>query len=295
MANFSLEFILFIWQLFGLFIIVLVHKIILYKRKHPVCSTMKSLNVIRITSVSCESPEVSIIIPAYNEANRIDTTLFSLLRFVEKSCLATEIVIVDDGSTDDTLERCYVISTCYLSGNHNNLVSVTLAASTPNSGKGKALIAGLSLSTAPKILLMDADGATDLKEILRFKKLIGCSQVLCGSRKYSLQRRSFFRLFFSKAFRNLKGVFLGLTEIEDTQCGFKMLSRDVVETLMTHLKVEGWTFDIELILLSLAKGFDVKCIQVKWQDKSGSKLRPLEDIPTMVTDLCVLGTIYKLK
>lgn len=284
----------FVWQILVLFSLLMIHRVINYRKKLPLFNQTKGLSVIRLTAALGLS-DISIVIPAYNEANRIESSLLVLLDFLEKSSISAEIVIVDDGSLDDTFQLCFSIASIYMAKVIRSKTSFILASYHRNAGKGKAVAVGMLLCSGPKILIMDADGATNFKEILRFDKLIQDHEMLCGTRKLSRDRHTVLRHLFSKLFRHFKYAILGMRSIDDTQCGFKMLSRNVLNTILPQVKIEGWTFDIELILQCLAKGFSVRSLAVDWHDKSGSKLRLLEDVPTMFTDLCLLGITQRFK
>lgn len=214
-------------------------------------------------------PYLSIIIPAYNEAARIPKTLFDIDKRLEHVAFSYEIVVVNDGSQDNT------------PGVVRNMVKLVknlkLIDLRENQGKGGAVRQGMLLSSGKIRLLMDADNSTSVDQ---FEKMMPFFkegyEVVIGSRGVagaeldppeSLQRRIIGRAF------NLIIQVLLLPGIHDTQCGFKAFTEEAAERVFKLSRVSGWGFDFEILSLAKRMGYRIKEIPVHWVDAAGSHVR----------------------
>ena len=211
---------------------------------------------------------LSIVIPAYNEADRITDTLRTLGRFLSQRDLSYEIILVDDGSSDNTAEIASSIG----------IPNMRVAAYKPNRGKGYAVRFGLSQATGDYSLFMDADGSTDISCIIKFLNIISNSDdydIIIGSRatkdaelpvKQGLWRRS-----TGIIFRNIVRI-LFLFPYADTQCGFKIFSSRALGCILPKCKENGFIFDIEMLYYARKAGLRVLESGVKWTNDDDSRV-----------------------
>ncbi len=223
---------------------------------------------------STGSISLSVVVPAYNEAARgLETRLLTTLAFLKERCPGHELIVVDDGSQDNTPELLRSLST-----HENSLRPVLLP---KNVGKGGAVRAGLLQSRGTRVLFMDADLATPLEEIPRFIELLdNGAEVVIGSRGLSTsvleQRESPLREGSGKLYNRMVQA-LVLPGIWDTQCGFKLFKGDAARALAPSLEENSYGFDVELLNLARASGFQIVEAPVHWTHQPGSRLRFFRD------------------
>ena len=238
---------------------------------------------------SKEKPLLSIIIPAYNEQNRLPTTILETISWCEENIKTYEIIIVDDGSTDETLALARLFA---------DTISNIYVLACPHLGKGAAVRMGMLNASGEYVLFMDADGATPLDEI---SKLINAIQdgtdVVLGSRVVQDPREtevitSKHRKFIGRIFVAIVNVF-ALSGISDTQCGFKMFRDEVVHDLFFQQKINGFAFDVEILYLAKKRGLRIKEIPVNWINKEGSKVNLITDSFKMLCDILRIRWLHK--
>lgn len=209
---------------------------------------------------------LSIIIPAYNESQRIGKTLLKLKAYLASHSIPAEIIVVDDGSSDDAVR---VVNTL-------NIPALRIVSNSTNRGKGYSVRHGFRVANGESVLFMDADGSTSLDEIDKFLNLMRDGyDVLIGSR-YSYGsnitiRQPIFRRFVGIVSRNLIR-FLFNFPYSDTQCGFKMFSRSAVNELLPYMHENGFIFDVEI--LYWARRLKMKALEVgvTWENDEESKI-----------------------
>jgi glycosyltransferase involved in cell wall biosynthesis len=213
------------------------------------------------------SPELSIVVPAYNEAERIVPTIISIAARMIDVTTDFEIVVSDDGSTDDTPQLVRSLG----------LRNVIVLDPGVNRGKGAAVRAGVRAAHGDQILFSDADMSTPMREVTALQaRLADGADVAIGSRAAagaSEQSKSALRRLFSWGWRKITRIGLGL-DIADTQCGFKLFTREAATTLFDAGRVDGFSFDAELLYLASRFGYDVAEVPVEWFDAPGSKVQP---------------------
>lgn len=233
--------------------------------------------------------ELSIVIPAYNESIRLPNTMLETVKWCEEHCSDYEIIIVDDGSTDRTLEIGRLFA---------EYQDKVRCIANPHQGKGAAVRSGMLNSSGEQVLFMDADGATPLEEIAKLRgKLQEGYAVAIGSRIVqtpgetlvvsSLQRKIIGRLF--AAIVDLFGV----RGIGDTQCGFKIFRKEVIRDIFTRQKLEGFAFDVEILFLAHKLSLRVCEVPINWHNKEGSKVNLILDSMRMLRDVLRLKLIHK--
>ena len=226
--------------------------------------------------------EISIILPAYNEGLRIEKCVLEVEGAVSSFSKSYEIIVSEDGSTDGTDA---IVSK--MAKFNPNLV---LLHSPTRLGKGKAIKNALSSSKGNVIVFMDVDLATDLECLPQLLQLVTENGGMAiGSRhvKGSRVQRRVSRTLFSLTY-NLFVRLLFLDGIHDHQCGFKIMSREVAETILSISKSDGYFFDTEMIVRCKKLGFPVVETAVKWSEKrkkGESKVNLLQDAKQIGLDM----------
>ncbi len=212
-------------------------------------------------------PFVSVIIPAYKEGDRIGTTLLEIGKYFKQKDLTYEILVVVDGSPDNTAEiaRNYGL----------RIDNVRVIENPENHGKGYVVRQGLLEAKGEYRLFMDADGSTSITHLETFLPAFDeGNDVVIGSRDIE---GSFVQVHQPR-YREIMGdmgnwairIVLGLWSYPDTQCGFKMLSARAADAIASRMVVDRFGFDFELIILAHKLGFGVKQLPVRWLNEEGS-------------------------
>ncbi|MBI4441903.1 MAG: glycosyltransferase family 2 protein [Acidobacteria bacterium] len=223
---------------------------------------------------------LSVVIPAYNEAGRIVSTLEQVLRFLHSRPQTYEVVIVDDGSTDDTVERVQNVR-----GKAGNL---RVLRHLSNQGKGAAVRTGMLAARGEYLLFTDADLSAPIGEMDRLlEPLRNGYDVVIGSRALRrewIQGRSSLRRNAAKVFNYFLRRITGL-DFQDTQCGFKALRRAAAQAIFPLQRISGFGFDVELLYLGRKLGFRLLEVPVHWAHSEGTKVRLWRDGSAMFLDL----------
>lgn len=208
---------------------------------------------------------LSIIIPVYNEENRILNTLRNIENYFKGRDYDYEIIVVNDGSKDKTSE---IVS---------NFKDIVLIDNKENKGKGFVVRQGLLKARGDYRLFTDADNSTPIEEIEKMIPYMGNFGIIIGSRtmKDSLIKnpQPFLRRFVGKVFNLMVQIITGLWGIWDTQCGFKCLSREAAENILPLCKIDRWAFDPEILKLGKKMGYKIKEIPVVWINDSETKVK----------------------
>ena len=213
---------------------------------------------------------LSIIIPAYNEEDRIIHTLEASLSFLNKQDFHSEIIVVSDGSTDQT--RSVVEK--FDSGEKVDLRVIEYH---PNRGKGYAVRTGMLAGNGEMILFMDADYAVPIEEIAKGIDLIESGfDVAMGSRAVSgavvADHQNFFRELSAKFYNLIQTAYLGIF-YKDTQCGFKMFTKTAAKRLFALQKLNSVIFDPEILWLAKKTGLRIAEFPVSWRHVGNSRIQ----------------------
>jgi dolichyl-phosphate beta-glucosyltransferase len=226
-------------------------------------------------------PEISIVIPAFNEASRIPMTLGRTCEYMAGAHPEFEVLVVDDGSSDDT--SAIVDDWARRDGR------VRLLREATNHGKGWAVRRGMLEASGRWVLFMDADMSTPVEELdkLLFYAHQGF-EVVVGSRGLPNSdiriHQPFYREAMGKVFNRIVRLLLPCG-IRDTQCGFKLFSAKAAKSLFSLQKVEGFAFDVEILMLAQKEGFKVQEVPVIWFHAPHSKVSPIRDSTAMFADI----------
>jgi dolichyl-phosphate beta-glucosyltransferase len=213
------------------------------------------------------------IVPAYNESERLAISLPKILDYVHKQQLRSEIIVVNDGSTDDTAE----IARRFMAEN----ADVRLVENPGNRGKGYSVRHGMLQAQGDVMLFTDADLSSPIYEASKlFAAIENGADVAIGSRwlqaDLQTERQPWHRQLYGRVFNLALQLTLGL-KYRDTQCGFKAFSRSAVKTIFARQRVERWGFDPELLFI--ADKFHLRTVEVpvEWAHDHRSKISPVRD------------------
>jgi dolichyl-phosphate beta-glucosyltransferase len=232
----------------------------------------RTVNAARAASVDAAAPPLSIVIPAYNEASRIELGLDRVLAFLDEREIASEILVVDDGSSDSTA----LIVQRYIAAHPGGRVQLLRMGQ--NRGKGAALRKGVLASRGARVLVMDADLATPIEMLDRlWTALDEGAEVAIGSRAIagaSIRRsQSALRVLFGRA-GNLWIQALAVPGVHDTQCGFKLFDGQWGRRIWKMSQEDRFGVDVEVLCLARRKfGLRIAEVGVNWEHRDGSKVR----------------------
>jgi glycosyltransferase involved in cell wall biosynthesis len=219
--------------------------------------------------------KLSILVPAYNEEARITKFLNDLLKFSDNHLENYEIIIINDGSNDNTKNT---VLEMIKNNNQTRLISYN-----ENMGKGYAVLQGVLNAKGKFILFIDADGSIKPREILNMYNLYQRYHfdIIIGSRTSKssniTESQPMSRRLLSKIF-NLCSNILFRININDLLCGFKGFSRDVAKNIFSDLKAYRWEFDVEILYRARKNGFKVFELPIEWRHEVGSKIKLLDPI-----------------
>lgn len=221
------------------------------------------------------------MIPAYNEAQRLPAYLSEVVAYFDGRGEPYEVIVVDDGSADETAARVLEAQAIHQ--------AVRLHRLAENRGKGFAVRAGMRAARGGLRLMADADGATPIAEIKRLETVIQAGADLAvGSRALpdpSVRREVQIHRKLSGEIFNFFARRMGVGDVTDTQCGFKLFRGAVAEALFGELETTGFGFDVELLMLARRRGYRVVEVAINWADQPGSKVGVLRDGPRMLAQI----------
>lgn len=226
---------------------------------------------------------ISLVIPAYNEENRIVATLEKVDAFFQQQSYEAEIIVVDDGSSDKTVDKVEAFR-------KRASTALYLERLPENRGKGAAVRQGMfHRAQGDYRFFFDADSSTPIEELLRCDALFeGRCDVLIGSRALPEsqihQRQAWYRTTMGRCFNRIART-LGLTAFSDTQCGFKGFTREAAECCFSRQSIDGFGFDAEILYIASKHGLRIAELPVNWYNSPQSKVSPLFDAARMFVDL----------
>ena len=218
---------------------------------------------------------ISVIVPAYNEAEQLGATLEQIVGFCKREFSRWEVIVVDDGSTDGTAE---------IAGRHEE---VRYLRNEHNQGKGSSVRRGVLAASLDPILFTDCDLSAPIEEALSLLHAIKAGADLAIASRRSGGDKAVERTLR----RNLMAIVFGLAVkvivlngIHDTQCGFKMFRRSAARQMFPAQRLKGWAFDVELLVIARECGFRIEEVPVAWKESPRSRLSVLSPL-RMLLDL----------
>ena len=217
---------------------------------------------------------LSVVIPAFNEEQRIGPTLEELASYLGARGWGFEILVVDDGSTDGTVALCQRLAVRW--------PALRVLATAPNRGKGHAVRVGMQAARGAFVLMTDADGSTPPSELPRLLRplFLGRAAIAIGSRYLpgaAPADQPLWRRLWSRAV-NLVIRSTLCPGVRDTQCGFKVFTAAAARQLFSRATVDGWAFDLEVLALARRLRLRVAEVPVAWKDDRRSRVRPWRDL-----------------
>ncbi len=224
---------------------------------------------------------LSIVIPAFDEALRLPTSLGRVFAWLDEVNASAEVIVVDDGSADDT-----VAVARGLAQSEPRLKVVTLGR---NRGKGAAVRLGVETATLDWVLFSDADLSTPIEELLRLAQAVDAGHdIAIGSRDVAdsqIERHQpWYREAMGRTFNRIVQA-LAMPGIHDTQCGFKLFSREAAKRSFARMTIEGFAFDVEVLYVARRLGYRIAEVGVRWINDERTTVDPIRDSAHMLLDV----------
>jgi dolichyl-phosphate beta-glucosyltransferase len=218
-------------------------------------------------------PASSIVIPAYNESARIEATLREVVERVRAEGWNSEVIVVNDGSTDTTARQVLEFA--------KTAPEVRLLENPGNRGKGYSVRNGLLQARGDIVMFTDADLSAPIREAeLLFAAIRNGADIAIGSRwidrSRQVHRQPLYRQFFGRCFNLITRMVMGL-RFHDTQCGFKAFTRQAAQTVFQLQTIEGWGFDPEILFISGKRHLRVEEVPVTWGHDERTRISYLRD------------------
>ena len=228
-----------------------------------------------------EPATYSVILPAYNESARISATLDKILAHATERDWNVEVIVVNDGSSDDTA--------AIVSDYASKYGVLRLLENPGNRGKGYSVRNGMLRAKGDILLFSDADLSSPIEEADKlFSAIAKGADIAIGSRwvdrRLQIRRQPLYRRLFGRIFNLALRIILGL-QYKDTQCGFKAFTRRSAQAIFPLQKIERWGFDPELLYLAKKFRFTVSEVPVAWSHREGTRIHPLRDGIRMFSEL----------
>jgi len=226
-------------------------------------------------------PTFSIVIPAYNEGARLGATLEKVLAYVHTQGWNAEVIVVNDGSRDNTAEIVRSLAA--------KDPALRLVENPGNRGKGYSVRNGMLHARGRVVLFSDADLSAPIEEAPKLLQALEAgADIAIGSRwlraETQTQRQPLYRQLFGRIYNLLLRLTLGL-RFKDTQCGFKAFKQPAVQAIFPVQKIERWGFDPEVLFLARKFGFRVQEVPVAWGHSGGTRIHPLIDGSRMFMEM----------
>lgn len=237
-------------------------------------------------NVSQDRPFLSIIVPAYNEEHRLPRSLHKIADFLREQPYRAEVIVVENGSTDDTSGVVARFQTQEMGGGDH--FTLRLMHSAP--GKGAAVKVGMLAGDGDFLFICDADLSMPIEEIVKFlpprftyhsKDIAIASRELPDSVRYD---EPGYRHLMGRVFNFIVRV-MAIPGVEDTQCGFKCFTREAAQEIFPLQTINGWGFDIEVLFIGLRHGYDLVEVPINWYYMENSRISPIRDSVNMVLEV----------
>lgn len=210
-------------------------------------------------------PYLSVIIPAYNEAKHIKDTIMDISRYLSKQDYAFEVVVINDGSKDDTAKICRELE--------STIYNLKFIDNEKNQGKGAAVKEGILMASGKYRLYLDGDNAISIDHLEKFWPYIKKGyDIVIGSIEVpgAVKEEEYapYRIILGKLSKYLIRI-MAIWEIHDTQRAFKLFPKEAVENIFPKQIIKRWGFDIEILVIAKRLGYKIKELPVKWKNPSG--------------------------
>lgn len=234
-------------------------------------------------------PFLSIIIPAYNEEKRLPPTLVRLVDFLRQQPYTSEVLIVENGSTDQTSAVVESFVAEHVQPDDSFVIHLLHSAK----GKGNAVKHGVMMAQGDYLLISDTDLSVPIEETPRFlppqldlpkRGIAIASREVPGAVRHG---EPAYRHLMGRVFNTLVR-WLAVPHIQDTQCGFKCFGREAAHCIFPLQRIDGWGFDVELLYIAQRHGLPIVEIPVNWYYRNDSRVRPIHDTVTMVAELLLI-------
>jgi dolichyl-phosphate beta-glucosyltransferase len=228
---------------------------------------------------------LSIVVPVYNEENRVEKCISALNAYLSSKNFSSEVIFVDDGSKDKTIDRIKSLTPSF---------KYQIVSYPANRGKGYAVKLGMQTAAGSYRLFIDADMSTPIEELDKFLPMLDeAKHVLIGTRKSKgarvLKRQPFWRQKLGEVFTLLSNV-LVVANVTDFTCGFKIFSATAADTIFRRQRIDRWGFDTEIVFLAAKFGYKIYEVPVVWTNDSATKVNLWKDVGRSLTDLIRIRT-----
>lgn len=229
-------------------------------------------------------PEISIVVPAYNEGTRIENALERIFTCVDQRGWDAEVLVVDDGSSDQTAS---IVKRWMETHPRLHLIQ-----NPGNRGKGYSVRNGLLQAAGEIVMFTDADLSAPMEEAERlFSAIQSGADVAIGSRWLDRARQTIhqplYRQFFGRCFNWITRTVMGLP-FKDTQCGFKAFRRSAAQVIFRLQTIERWGFDPEILFIAQKLGYEIREVPVTWGHDERSRLSYLRDGMKMLEEMAII-------
>ena len=229
-------------------------------------------------------PVYSIVIPAFNEAARIPATLQSVLACIRERGWQAEVIVVNDGSTDETAD--------IVRGFMAQAPELRMMENPGNRGKGYSVRAGMLEARGQIVMFTDTDLSSPIDEAERlFAPIVAGADIAIGSRwlesSRQTHRQPLYRQFFGRCFNAVTRMVMGLP-FADTQCGFKAFTRQAAQTVFRLQTIERWGFDPEILFIARKRGYRIVEVGVSWAHDKRSRMSYLRDGIVMLQEIATI-------
>ncbi|KKS69584.1 hypothetical protein A3A14_01035 [Candidatus Daviesbacteria bacterium RIFCSPLOWO2_01_FULL_43_38] len=228
--------------------------------------------------------DLSVVIPVFNEEKRLPVNLDKIIRFLKKKKIRSEIILVDDGSSDKT----WAVFESY-KAKHGN---IRLLQHQKNFGKGAAVKTGMMVAVGDLVLMTDCDLSTPIEELDLLMQYIGESDIVIGSRRLKEKKLgrmpARYRTFLGDIYYEMLRLIL-LPGVKDTNCGFKLFSKKIIIPTFKRQRINRWGYDAEVLFIANKLKFSIKEVPVKWTHYDGSKVKVIDAV------IKTLGELAQIK
>lgn len=226
-------------------------------------------------------PQISVVIPAYNEERRLPHTLALVYNYLKSNFQSFELIVVDDGSYDHTCDHVDEFGASY--------PEVRLISYVPNKGKGHAVRVGMLAAAGELILFDDADGSSPIEELDKLLDSIkNGADIAIGSRAKPDEERVVNALAYRKYLGNTFNMIvqgLLLPGIWDTQCGFKLFKKEKAHDIFSVARLDRFAFDVEILYIARLRDYKISEVPINWSNVEGSKVNVFTDSPKMLLEV----------